>query len=167
MEHLAVKCSNAVYISQYRAKESKLMTSIYDNNNIFAKILRDEIPSIRVYEDENAVAFMDALPQGPGHTLVIPRKASRNLLDAAPDTLAILAKIVQKVARAVKKAFSADGITLMQFNEAASGQTVYHLHFHIIPRFDGIPVKAHTEQMADKAELEKAAEKIRAALHDI
>lgn len=136
----------------------------YDENNIFAKLLRNEIPSVRVYEDENTMAFMDVMPQEMGHTLVIPRKASRNLLDADPETLAALIKVVQKIAKAVQKAFAADGITVTQFNEAASGQTVYHLHFHIIPRFDGIPLKPHANKMADKAELEKAAEKIRTVL---
>lgn len=141
------------------------MTLPYDENNIFAKLLRNEIPSVRVYEDENTIAFMDVMPQGMGHTLVIPRKASRNLLDADPDTLAVLIKVVQKIAKAAQKAFAADGITVMQFNEAASGQTVYHLHFHIVPRFDGVPLRPHADKMADKAELEKAAEKIRAALN--
>jgi len=140
------------------------MTPPYDENNIFAKLLRNEIPSVRVYEDENTMAFMDIMPQGMGHTLVIPRKASRNLLDSDPETLAALIKVVQKIAKAAQKAFAADGITVMQFNEAASGQTVYHLHFHIIPRFDGIPLKPHADKMTDKEELEKAAEKIRAAL---
>lgn len=140
------------------------MTTAYDKNNIFAKLLRGDIPSARIYEDDNAVAFMDAMPQAPGHTLVIPRQPSRNLLDADPDTLASLIKVVQKVAAAVQKAFSADGITVQQFNEAASGQTVYHLHFHIIPRFAGTPLEPHCGRMADKAELEKNAEKIRSAL---
>jgi len=140
------------------------MTPIYDNDNIFAKLIRGEIPSVRVYEDENAIAFMDVMPQGTGHTLVIPRKGSRNLLDADPDTLAALIKVVQKIARAVKTAFAADGVTVMQFNEPASGQTVYHLHFHVIPRFEGVPLKAHSGQMADSKELQSDAEKIRAAL---
>ncbi|RCL02052.1 MAG: histidine triad (HIT) family protein [Candidatus Tokpelaia sp. JSC189] len=136
----------------------------YDENNIFAKLLRNEIPSIRVYEDENTVVFMDTMPQGIGHTLVIPRKPSRNLLDATPEILVTITKVVQKIAKATQKAFAADGITVMQFNEAASGQTVYHLHFHIIPRFDGIPLQHHADKIADKAELEKSAEKIRTAL---
>lgn len=142
------------------------MAPQYDDSNIFAKLLRGEIPSIRVYEDDDVVAFMDVMPQGVGHTLVIPRKGSRNLLDADPKELEKLIKSVQKIAKAVKTAFAADGVTVMQFNEAASGQTVYHLHFHIIPRFEGIPLKPHTGEMADAADLEKAAAKIRAALKD-
>ena len=106
----------------------------YDTNNIFAKILRGEIPSHRVYEDDDAVAFMDVMPQANGHTLVIPKTPSRNILDAAPQTLSRLLPVVQKVAAAAKEAFEADGVTVMQFNEPAAGQTVYHLHFHIIPR---------------------------------
>ncbi len=136
----------------------------YDDRNIFAKILRGEIPSTRVYEDEAVVAFMDVMPQGPGHTLVVPKAPSRNLLDAEVATLGPLMAAVQKVARAVKAAFAADGVTILQFNEPASGQTVFHLHVHIVPRFEGVPLKPHTGEM-EKAEVLKAnAEKIRAAL---
>ncbi|RCL01415.1 MAG: HIT family hydrolase [Candidatus Tokpelaia sp. JSC085] len=142
------------------------MRNTYDDNNIFAKLLRREVAAARVYEDEDTVAVMDVMPQGPGHTLVIPRRASRNLLDADPNTLALLVQVVQKVAKAVKKAFSADGITLMQFNERAGGQTIYHLHFHIIPRFIGVALKSHITQKTDMAELEKAAKKIRQALNE-
>jgi histidine triad (HIT) family protein len=99
----------------------------YDPSNIFAKILRGEIPSHRVYEDDAVVAFMDVMPQGSGHTLVVPKAPSRNLLDADPATLEALFVVVQKMALAVRKAFGADGVTLLQFNEPASGQTVYHL----------------------------------------
>lgn len=140
------------------------MTTAYDNNNIFAKLLRDEIPSIQVYEDEDTFAFMDVMPQGTGHTLIISRTPSRNLLDADSETLQKLILMVQKVAQAVKKAFNADGVTVMQFNEPAGGQTVFHLHFHVIPRFDGIALKPHTGGMADPKELETQAEKIRKAL---
>ncbi|WP_027142604.1 HIT family protein [Mesorhizobium sp. WSM3626] len=136
----------------------------YDTDNIFAKILRDEIPSHRIYEDEAVVAFMDVMPQGPGHTLVMPKVPSRNLLDADPSTCGPLFTVVQKVARAVRKAFDADGVTIMQFNEPASGQTVYHLHVHVIPRFDGIPLKPHTGAMEKPEVLAQNAEKIRAAL---
>ncbi|ESY83276.1 MULTISPECIES: HIT family protein [unclassified Mesorhizobium] len=136
----------------------------YDTGNIFAKILRGEIPSHRVYEDEAVVAFMDVMPQGPGHTLVVPKAPSRNLLDAAPSTFGPLFSTVQKVARAVRKALNADGVTVMQFNEPASGQTVYHLHVHVIPRFDGIPLKPHTGTMEKPEVLAENAEKIRAAL---
>ena len=106
----------------------------YDTNNIFAKILRGEIPSHRVYEDDHAIAFMDVMPQANGHTLVIPKAPSRNILDADPQTLSRLMPVVQKVAVAVKAAFEADGVTVVQFNEPAAGQSVYHLHFHVIPR---------------------------------
>ncbi|EXL05522.1 MULTISPECIES: HIT family protein [Brucella] len=140
------------------------MSATYDDNNIFAKILRGEIPSTRVYETDDVVAFMDVMPQGTGHTLVVPKTASRNLLDAKPETLANVVQVVQKIAQAVKKAFNADGVTVMQFNEPASGQTVYHLHFHVIPRFEGVALKPHTGQMEDAAVLSANAEKIRAAL---
>lgn len=141
-----------------------MSTSAYDPDNIFAKILRGEVPSARVYEDEHAIAFMDVMPQGKGHTLVVPRTPSRNILDADPATFAPLMAAVQKVARAVKQAFDADGVTINQFNEAAGGQSVYHLHFHVIPRFEGVPLKPHTGGMADPAVLQAHAEKIRAAL---
>ena len=110
----------------------------YDDNNIFAKILRGEIPSHRVYEDDKVVAFMDVMPQAEGHTLVVPKAPSRNILDADPATLAALIPVVQKVAIAAKKAFDADGITILQFNEAPAGQSVFHLHFHVVPRKDGM-----------------------------
>ncbi|MER8443006.1 HIT family protein [Mesorhizobium sp. M1066] len=136
----------------------------YDTDNIFAKILRGEIPSHRVYEDEAVIAFMDVMPQGPGHTLVVPKAPSRNLLDADPSIFGHLLGVVQKVALAVKKAFDADGVTIMQFNEPASGQTVYHLHVHVIPRFNGVPLKPHTGGMEKPEVLAQSAEKIRAAL---
>ena len=130
------------------------MQQSYDENNIFAKLIRGEIPSIRVYEDDDVIAFMDVMPQGKGHTLIVPRKGSRNLLDAEPETLA----------KAVKKAFNADGVTVMQFNEPASGQTVFHLHFHVIPRFENVPLKPHSGEPVDTKTLEESAAKIRAAL---
>ena len=136
----------------------------YDTNNIFAKILRGEIPSHRVYEDDDAVAFMDVMPQANGHTLVIPKTPSRNILDAAPQTLSRLLPVVQKVAAAAKEAFEADGVTVMQFNEPAAGQTVYHLHFHIIPRVEGLPLKPHSGTMEDQSVLAANAEKLRRAL---
>ncbi|AZO46979.1 MAG: HIT domain-containing protein [Mesorhizobium sp.] len=138
----------------------------YDSGNIFAKILRGEIPSHRVYEDDAVIAFMDVMPQGAGHTLVVPKAPSRNLLDADAATLGPLFTIVQKLARAVKKAFGADGVTILQFNEPASGQTVYHLHVHVIPRFEGIPLKPHSGQMEQPEVLAENASKIRAALAD-
>lgn len=140
------------------------MHKSYDENNIFAKLIKGEIPSVRVYEDDNVVAFMDVMPQGIGHTLIVPRQGSRNLLDAKPETLANLIKVVQKIAIAVKKAFNADGVTVMQFNEPASGQTVFHLHFHVIPRFDNVALKPHSGEPVDTKTLEESAAKIRAAL---
>jgi histidine triad (HIT) family protein len=140
------------------------MTSTYEPNNIFARILRGEIPSTRVYEDDGVVAFMDVMPQANGHTLVVPKAASRNLLDADPATLGPLMAVVQKIARAVRQAFNADGVTVVQFNEPAAGQTVFHLHFHVIPRFDGVPLKPHSGEMEKPEILQANAEKIRAAL---
>lgn len=136
----------------------------YDSNNIFAKILRGEIPSHRVYEDEHTVAFMDVMPQANGHTLVIPKTPSRNILDADPETLARLLPVVQKVAVAAKEAFEADGVTVIQFNEPAAGQTVYHLHFHVIPRIEGQPLKPHSGTMEDQGVLAANAQKLRDAL---
>jgi histidine triad (HIT) family protein len=141
------------------------MTSpAYDDTNIFARILRGEIPSTRVYQDDAVVAFMDVMPQAAGHTLVVPKAASRNLLDANPATFAKLMPVVQKVANAVKTAFAADGVTIMQFNEAAAGQTVFHLHFHVIPRHEGVSLKPHSGQMEKPEILAAHAEKIRKAL---
>ncbi len=136
----------------------------YDANNIFAKILRGEIPSHKVYEDPDALVIMDAMPQSPGHTLIIPKAPSRNLLDADPEILARLAPLVQKIMRAVKEAFAADGVTLVQFNEPASGQTVFHLHFHVIPRIEGTPLKPHTGAMEESDVLAANAEKVRKVL---
>ena len=136
----------------------------YDDTNVFAKILRGELPSHKIYEDADTFAFMDIMPRGDGHCLVIPRAPSRNILDADPTTLATLVASVQKVSRAAVKAFSADGITVQQFNEPASGQVVFHLHFHVIPRFEGVALRPHTGQMEKPEILAANAEKIRAAL---
>ncbi|AJY46669.1 HIT family protein [Martelella endophytica] len=136
----------------------------YDDSNIFAKILRGEIPSIRLYEDDDAIAVMDVMPQAPGHVLVIPRAPSRNLLDADPAVLSKALPIVQKMARAVKAAFDADGVYIAQFNEPAAGQTVFHLHFHVVPRHEGVELKRHSGQMEDMDVLKANAEKILAAL---
>ena len=136
----------------------------YDDSNIFAKILRGEIPSHKVYEDAEVLVFMDAMPQAPGHTLVVPKAPSRNLLDAEPEVLAQVASVVQRVARAVKTAFAADGVTVVQFNEPASGQTVFHLHFHIIPRHEGVPLMPHSRDMEKPEVLAAHAEKLRKAL---
>ncbi|MBW6420083.1 HIT family protein [Rhizobium sp. XQZ8] len=132
----------------------------YDSNNIFGKILRGEIPCHRVYEDADTLAFMDVMPQSPGHLLVIPKTPSRNVLDADPAVLSKLMPIVQKLAKAAKDAFEADGITITQFNEPAAGQTVFHLHFHIVPRYEGAALKPHSGQMEDNGVLAANAEKI-------
>ena len=136
----------------------------YDPNNIFAKILRGEIPSHKVYEDEHTLAFMDVMPQADGHTLVIPKMPSRNLLDAEPKALGARMASVQKVANAAKQAFGAEGVLIQQFNETAAGQTVFHLHFHVLPRREGVPLRPHTGKMADHGLLAEHAAKIRAAL---
>jgi len=136
----------------------------YDDDNIFAKILRGEIPSHKVYEDEHSLAFMDVMPQATGHALVIPKAGSRNILDADPQTLSRLIPVVQKVAVAAKAAFAADGVTVIQFNEPAAGQTVYHLHFHVIPRVEGVALKPHSGTMEDPAVLAANAEKLKKAL---
>ena len=140
------------------------MTAAYDPNNIFAKILRGEIPCHKVYEDDAVLAFMDVMPQSDGHTLVVPKSAARNILDASAEQLAVLMPVVQKIARAVIKAFAADGAVIMQFNEEPAGQTVFHLHFHIVPRYEGVPLRPHTGKMADMAVIAAQAEKLRAAL---
>ncbi len=140
------------------------MTEAYDDNNVFAKILRGEIPSHKLYEDADTYAFMDVMPQGKGHCLVIAKSSHRNILDAEPEDLAAVIATTQKLARAVKQAFDADGVTVMQFNEPASGQTVFHLHFHVIPRFEGVALRPHTGQMEDQAVLAANAEKIKQAL---
>ncbi|MDQ8698302.1 HIT family protein [Hyphomicrobium sp. LHD-15] len=136
----------------------------YDTNNVFAKILRGEIPSHKVYEDDSVIAFMDVMPQGPGHTLVVPKAPSRNLLDADPAVLAQLLPVAQKIAHAVKSAFSADGVSLFQYNEPAGGQSVFHLHVHVVPRFEGVALKPHSGKMEDGAVLAAHAEKVRQAL---
>lgn len=141
------------------------MTSqTYDTNNIFGKILRGELPCHKVYEDNDTLGFMDVMPQAPGHLLVIPKSGSRNLLDADPAVLGKLFPVVQKLAVAAQEAFEADGVVISQFNEAAAGQTVFHLHVHVIPRKEGEPLKPHSGKMEDHAVLAAHAEKVRAAL---
>ncbi len=138
----------------------------YDDGNIFAKILRGEMPSARVFEDEHVFAFMDVFPQSKGHTLVIPKhSAARNLLEEEPERLSNLILGVQRVARAVRAALNPDGLVVTQFNGAPAGQTVYHLHFHIIPRWDGVALGRHAEGgMADMAELKDLAARIAAKI---
>jgi histidine triad (HIT) family protein len=136
----------------------------YDDNNVFAKILRGELPCHKVYETDRVLAFMDVMPRGDGHVLVIPKAKARNLLDIEPDDLAELAKAVQVVGKAAKATLSADGLTIQQFNESAGGQVVFHIHFHVIPRFEGVALKPHTGQMEKPDVLAGLADKIRAAL---
>ena len=137
---------------------------MYDSSNIFAKILRGEIPAFKVYEDEHTLAFMDVMPQSEGHTLVIPKTNARNFFDIDADSLAKLIRSTQHVAKAVRAAFEPDGMRIIQFNEPAAGQTVFHIHFHIVPCYEGHDLKGHSRDMADKAVLAQHAEKIRAAL---
>ena len=136
----------------------------YDPNNVFAKILRGEIPCHKVHEDAHTLAFMDVMPQVDGPTLVIPKSPSRNLLDADPAALGHLMASVHKFANGVRKAFGAEGILIQQFNEPAAGQTVFHLHFHVLPRSAGTPLRPHSGKMADHAVLAGHAAAIRAAL---
>lgn len=136
----------------------------YDPDNIFAKILRGEIPAFKVHEDERTLAFMDVMPQSEGHTLVIPKIQARNFFDIEPEALASLIKATQHVARAVREAFKPDGMRIIQFNEPAAGQSVFHIHFHIIPCYEGQSLQLHAREMADKAALAQHAERIRQAL---
>jgi histidine triad (HIT) family protein len=136
----------------------------YDDQNVFAKILRGELPSHKVYEDDKTLVIMDIMPRGDGHVLVIPKAPSRNILDIAPDDLNAVMATTQTMARVVIKAFDADGTTIQQFSEPAGGQVVFHTHVHVIPRFEGVSLKPHTGAMADNDVLAAQAEKIRAAL---
>lgn len=139
------------------------MAVAYDPNNIFGKILRGEIPAHKIFEDDLALAFMDIMPRAAGHSLVIPKEGARNLFDVSTATLGELMKRVQHVAKAVEKAFEADGLTLHQFNESAGGQVIYHLHFHLLPRWEGVPLRP-PGTMADDAKLAADAERIRAVM---
>jgi len=137
---------------------------IYEQGNIFAKILRGELPAHRVYEDDRVLVFMDIMPRSTGHALVIPKAPVRNLFDVAPEDLAYVAQTAQRVARAQMKAFDADGITLQQFNETAGGQVVFHLHIHLVPRFDGLEMRPPQSAMEKPEVLAENAAKLRAAL---
>jgi histidine triad (HIT) family protein len=139
----------------------------YDPNNIFAKILRGEFHAYKVYEDDKALAFLDIMPRAPGHTLVVPKAPARNLLDVAPDDLAHVAKVAQRVAKAAMKAFGAAGVTVQQFNESAGGQVVFHLHVHVIPRWAGVAMKPPASEREKPEVLEQHAEKLKAALANV
>ena len=136
----------------------------YDPNNIFAKILRGELPCYKVYEDDKAFAFLDIMPRSTGHTLVLPKAPARNMLDASPDDLAHVAKVAQKIAKAAMTAFGADGITLQQFNEGAGGQVVFHLHVHVIPRKAGVSMKPPASEKEKPEVLAETAKKLAAAI---
>jgi len=136
----------------------------YDSDNIFAKIIRGEIPAFKVYEDDATLAFMDVMPQSPGHTLVIPKTPAENLFDLELESATAVLKTTQLVAGAVLEAFKADGIMLNQFNGPVAGQTVFHFHMHIVPRYEGVPLRRHTGDMENSEVLEEQATRIRALL---
>lgn len=136
----------------------------YDPNNVFARILRGELPAQKVYETERVLAFMDIMPRADGHVLVIPKAPARNLLDIHPDDLAELAKATQIVARGVKAGMGAEGLTIQQFNESAGGQVVFHIHVHVLPRWSGVALRPHTGTMENPEILARHAATIRAAI---
>jgi histidine triad (HIT) family protein len=136
----------------------------YDPDNIFAKILRGEMPAVTVYEDDDTLAIMDVMPQSPGHTLVIPKQAAADLFDLELDAGTAVLRTTKLLAAAVQTAFKADGIMLNQFNGPAAGQTVFHFHLHIVPRYDGVPLRRHTGDMENMEVLKEQAARIQAAL---
>ncbi len=139
----------------------------YDPNNIFAKIIRGELPCHKVYEDERAFVFLDIMPRAPGHALVIPKSPARNLLDVDPDDLAHVATVAQRVAKAGMQVFGADGITVQQFNENAGGQVVFHLHVHVIPRKEGVAMKPPASDKEKPEVLADQAKKLAAAMQSV
>lgn len=136
----------------------------YDPSNIFARILRGEIPAHKVYEDDATLAFMDVMPQSDGHTLVVPKAAAENLFDLPQDALAATILTTQRVARAVRRAFDPPGVLIAQLNGRGAGQSVFHIHFHVIPRYHGVDLRLHARDMADPARLAEQAARIRAAI---
>ena len=136
----------------------------YDPNNIFAKILRGELPAYKIYEDDKTIAFLDIMPRAPGHALVLPKASVRNILDISPDDLAHVMKVAQKVAKASMQVFDAQGVTVQQFNEGAGGQVVFHLHVHVIPRHDGVPMKPPATHKEKPDVLAAHASKLASAL---
>ena len=143
------------------------MTATYDSNNIFAKILRGEAPCVKVYEDDVSLAFMDVMPRAEGHTLVVPKVPARNVFDIAADDLARFMPSLQRVAHAVKAGMQAEGLSLQQFNETAGGQQVFHLHFHLLPRWTGVALKPPGGPFQSAEALRPHAERIIAALADV
>ncbi len=144
-----------------------MSATAYDTNNVFARILRGELPAERLSEDAETLTIMDIMPRCDGHALVIPKTSARNMLDATPDQLSACIRSVQLIARAQMIAFRAQGITMQQFNESAGGQVVFHLHYHVMPRHDGVALRPHTGTMATKEALAANAQKIREALRDL
>jgi histidine triad (HIT) family protein len=136
----------------------------YDPTNVFAKILRGELPSYKVYEDDKTLAFLDIMPRAPGHVLVLPKAPARNILDVEPDDLAHVMKVAQKIAKVSIEVFGADGVTLQQFSESAGGQVVFHLHVHVIPRQEGIALKAPASMKEAPEVLKEQAARLTAAL---
>jgi histidine triad (HIT) family protein len=146
------------------AAKSEEMMPAYDRNNIFAKILRGELPCHKVFEDDRSLAFLDIMPRAPGHTLVLPKAPARNILDVAPDDLCHVMQVAQRIARASLTVFGADGVTIQQFNESAGGQVVFHLHVHVIPRKEGVPMKPPASFKEAPEVLAEQARKLAAAL---
>lgn len=136
----------------------------YDPDNIFARILRGEIPCVKVFEDARTLAFMDVMPEAKGHVLVIPKEAAQDILDLSVDGLTAMMATAQRVARAIDTALAPDGILLKQYNREAAGQSVFHVHFHVLPRYDGLALAEHGKHMVEAAVLEPIAAKIRSAL---
>ena len=136
----------------------------YDPNNIFAKILRGDLPCYKIYEDDRALAFLDIMPRAPGHALVLPKAQARNILDIAPEDFAHVMKIAQRIAKVSVDIFGADGVTLQQFNESAGGQVVFHLHVHVIPRKAGVALKPPASVKEAPEVLKEQAAKLSAAL---
>ena len=139
----------------------------YDSNNIFAKIIRGEAPCVKVYEDEHTFVMMDIMPQAEGHTLVLTKEPAEMIYDLSPEAAAACIQTTQRVAKAVRKALQPDGMMIAQFNGAAGGQTVFHVHFHILPRSNDTKMKPHAREMVDPATLQPLAERIRAALDEV
>ena len=138
----------------------------YDPDNLFMRIIRGELPCVKVHEDADVLAFMDIMPQSEGHTLVVPKVAGENLVDTPLASVTAAVAVVQRIAKAAPRAFGCPGVMVAQFNGAAAGQTVYHLHFHVIPRWLDRPFGMHARDRADPADLEAAAAKLRRALAD-
>lgn len=136
----------------------------YDTNNIFAKILRGEIPCVKVFEDARSLAFMDVMPEADGHVLVVPKEAAEDMLSLSPEGLSAMMATVQRIAKAVDKSLKPDGILIKQYNRAAAGQSVFHIHFHVVPRWEGAALAPHGKAMVEAARLEPIAAKIRSAL---